>query len=411
MNRALRLTFPAVLTLGLLCCYQQLPAVSANDIIMAVDPTQSQITLSAVDSLFGSSVTQAAGSDTTNVSGHFLVDFDAVSPGGPASIQFIPGHGSSAYNDTGAGANFQPSNLPANFALQNGAGTSTLALRQLSWDWNSAPLGVTSSGQFASSGMQFNVLAGQEDVSNSNLGNQSFNAVGFSSNLSSGTSTLQQTTPGAWQLAINFTYVDTQSLGGETSTLTYTGTIHASAMFGAANVANVDPSMNPTADVLGGSAQVGGVSAMFDPSGTAGTFSAQQIPFAGLSNAAIAAAKQNPVFALSTSNLSVTPQIWDVQYSGILGLGIQLTFHYDPSLLPLGTDESKLGIWHYDSSSNMWQFGGTVDTVDHTIIYFANSLSPFELGLKVPEPSTIVLAGLGVLGLGFATLRKKNRLA
>src|SRR5262249_58729443 len=102
-------------------------ATSANEIILAVDPSQSQIVLSATDSLFGSSVPQAPLSDRTTVNGHFLVDFDAVSAGGPTSVQFIPGHGSSAYDQTAGGANFQPGNQPANFALQDSPGTATLA--------------------------------------------------------------------------------------------------------------------------------------------------------------------------------------------------------------------------------------------------------------------------------------------
>src|SRR5262245_36261173 len=187
-----------VLALGL--CWL---SARANEIILSVDPSQSQINLSATDSLFGSSVPQAVGSDTTRVSGHFLVDFDALSAGGPPSIQFIPNHGSSAYDTTGGGANFQPGGQPVNFALQNSGGTATLALRQLSWDWQSGALPLNSSGQFASNGMQFKVLSGSEDVSNSNLGTRSFNATGFTGSLSSGTSTLVQGLPGAWQLSID----------------------------------------------------------------------------------------------------------------------------------------------------------------------------------------------------------------
>ncbi len=104
----------------------------------------------------------------------------------------------------------------------------------------------------------------------------------------------------------------------------------------------------------------------------------------------------NPIFAASTADLSVHPQIWDVEYTGLQkGQDATLVFHYDPSLLPAGTDQSQLGIWHFNTTANAWQFGGTVNTTDHTITFVTGSFSPFELGVKtVPEPATIVLVGL-----------------
>ncbi len=94
----------------------------------------------------------------------------------------------------------------------------------------------------------------------------------------------------------------------------------------------------------------------------------------------------------------MAPQIWDVQYSGDLnGTSVTLTFHYDPLLLPGGTDESQLGIWHYNTFVGEWQFGGVVNTADHTISYTTDNFSPFELGVAVvPEPSTMGLLVLGV---------------
>ena len=140
-----------------------------------------------------------------------------------------------------------------------------------------------------------------------------------------------------------------------------------------------------------------------------GTFTAQQIPNpSGLSQLAITAGQNNPVFAASTGDLSVNPQIWTVEYTGLqTGQTASLVFHYDPTLLPAGTDESKLGMWHFNGTT--WDFGGTVNATDHTITFVTSSFSPFELGISVPEPSTFMLAGLGVAGLGFAAVRKKLR--
>ena len=115
----------------------------------------------------------------------------------------------------------------------------------------------------------------------------------------------------------------------------------------------------------------GGVTMDLSGATTGGTFTAEQIPNSGgLSQQAIAAAQNNPVFALSTSTLSTAPQIWTVEYTGLpTDQTATLVFHYDPSLLPAGTDQSKLGMWHFDTAANAWEFGGTVNTTDHTITF------------------------------------------
>ena len=99
-----------------------------------------------------------------------------------------------------------------------------------------------------------------------------------------------------------------------------------------------------------------------------------------------------------------------MQYSGFLNdTTVELVFHYDPSLLPVGTDESQLGIWHFNTTLGVWQFGGTVNTADHTITYTTDSFSPFELGIAtVPEPSTLVLGGLGLAVLCCLSRRVKR---
>ena len=104
-------------------------------------------------------------------------------------------------------------------------------------------------------------------------------------------------------------------------------------------------------EALGGAAAVGGVSAAFSETASAGTLSVQQVPNnTALSQAAIAAAEVNGTFSLSTDTLAANPQIWNVDFDGDLQGGtVDLVFHYDESLLPSGLDENLLGIWHFNS--------------------------------------------------------------
>ncbi len=214
---------------------------------------------------------------------------------------------------------------------------------------------------------------------------------------------------GDWQLTISGYY--TTELGwkapyGE-GEHTFALNATSNAHFGADNIAILSPS-DVSANVLGGSSTPGGVSIDLPGTTNGGTFTAQQIPNpSGLSQLAITAGENNPVFAASTGDLSVNPQIWTVDYTGLQqGQSATLVFHYDPTLLPVGIDESQLGMWHFNGTT--WDFGGTVNPADHTITFATNSFSPFQLGVSVPEPSTIALAGIGVLALLAYKRRKRS---
>ena len=165
--------------------------------------------------------------------------------------------------------------------------------------------------------------------------------------------------------------------------------------------------------LLGGAAQTGGVTVGLDPATTGGAISVQQVPNnTSLPTVAIAAIQNNPLFAVSSATFSVAPQIWNVNYAGSLDGGTaSLVFHYDPGLLPAGTDEPTLVIWHFNSVSNVWEHGGTVNTTDHTVTYVTTSFSPFELGTAIaaPEPSSIVLAAMGFVGLAAWGWRRQKR--
>jgi hypothetical protein len=232
--------------------------------------------------------------------------------------------------------------------------------------------------------------------------------------LNGGSWTISESAPGSgdWTLSLDgqhFTH--NYSLAGEEGTWGFGGTIVATAQFSAANIDTLGEA-DTQAEALGGAAATGGVSAEFSQPTGGGTFAAQQLPsqFA-LSQDALAAAAIDPIYTLSTATLSAAPQIWNVDFSGDLnGASATLVFNYNPALLPLGLDPQSLGIWHFNSNTNQWEFGGQVDADDHTISFQTNSFSPFQLGVVVPEPSSVVLAALGLLLLATARMwRRKAR--
>jgi hypothetical protein len=226
--------------------------------------------------------------------------------------------------------------------------------------------------------------------------------TGNTDNLTGGTWTISESSPGSGDWTLTFSgYYD---YGDISASFTASGSVVSTAHFSAANLADVQPE-DTQAEALGGSDEVGGVSAEFSQETSGGTFSVQQVPNeSALSQAAVAAAEVNPIFALSTDTLSANPQIWNVDFSGDLGgASVTLTFHYDPTLLPVGLDELTLGIWHFNSNTNEWDFGGTVDPDADTIAYTTDNFSPFQLGVNVPEPSTLLLAAAGlavIAGIG-----------
>ena len=73
-------------------------------------------------------------------------------------------------------------------------------------------------------------------------------------------------------------------------------------------------------------------------------------------------------------------QIWDVEFSGTYTAAVNLTFAYDPTLLPTGFDESTLAIHQFSGGS--WQLlTGVVDQATHTIAFSTGTLGSFALGV------------------------------
>ncbi len=410
MPRTLRKMYLGLISLCWLLLTAHGGPARADEVILSVDEAQSSMTLTLSDPMFGSWTAQIPGSDITSVSGHFLVQFDPFQAGGPAGLQYLGGHGYLAFGSAAGGAPLGPWGAPANFGLKTPGNEFELSFQNTIWDWFSDELPLVA-GAFDSNNLGFQVLQGSYSGQSPAVvppAPPTEDFTGFSDYLNGGGSTtLVETTPGSGEWVLNSQVSYTVGLANDI-TATFSGTIVSRAQYGAANVRMVDPAVAPRADVLGGLTQPGGVSALFAPEDTAGTLSAQQIPFTGLSQAAIEAGTENPIFALSTAELAVDPQIWEVDYSGALAGPVSLVFAYDPAKLPPGTDESLLGIWHFNQLLDKWQFGGTVDTAAHTVTFTTDNFSPFVLGIAVPEPSTWALA---VVALALTALgRRRSRM-
>lgn len=383
--------------------------VEADAVIFSLDQPASSVTLSLSDPTYGTWVAQLPGSDVTDILGHFLVNFDPFEAGGPSSLSFQGGHGFLAFGNAAGGASLGPWNAPANFAHRTGGGELDLSFQNTVWDWYSDPIGLTA-GSFDAGLVNFGILQGSYSGAPTGSAPQDIQTsdfAGFFDSLDAGgVVSLAETAPGSgdWVLSGQIAY--TADLADDITGV-FTGTFVARAHYGAENVADVDPLSDPTARVLGGPTQPGGVEALFNDETTPGVLSAQQIPFTGLSQSAIDAATKNNVFAISTASVGLDPQIWEVNYTGDLSGPITLVFSYDPDKLPAGLDESLLGIWHFDNGLNRWVFGGTVDADANTISFVTESLSPFALGVSIPEPASWVLALTG-LAL-FAFLRRRTR--
>ena len=370
-------------------------ASAVENVVFTIDTASSSFSYSGSNSVYGDYVPQSPGSDVSSVTGHFLVSFDPTTDS-PTSIQFIGNDG------------FYEQTTP--LAMTTSTPGVAFNYSGLSWDFNS-PVLTGSGGSFSAATTNFDVVAGTFNATYSNSTSTSSPVAPYADHVTAGTWQLTELGAGTgnWQLSISGSYSTTLGLqspygsGPETFALNATSSAH----FGADNIAMVAPT-DTSASVLGGASTPGGVSINLPGTTNGGTFTAQQIPNpSGLSQLAITAGENNPVFAASTGDLSVNPQIWTVEYTGLqAGQMATLVFHYDPTLLPPGTDESKLGMWHFNGST--WDFGGTVNTMDHTITFDTTSFSPFELGVSVPEPSTMVLAMMGLLALLAHRLRKRS---
>jgi hypothetical protein len=405
---------------------------SPIDIVFTIDPSQSTVAWSGADNTYGAYTAQPGGSLSTQVSGNFVIAFDPTTDN-PATIQFVgnnSGNNNAYYQASNSDANAVPVGGPANLAGTTAGGQVQFALQNLIFSLNSGTInaattsGLTETFSATSSTPPtgYTVTAGGIVFQTPNgVNGSNTDYVGSTGNLTTGTFTLSETGPGSgqWTLGIHGTVTYTYNDGTTTGTLTATGNQFATATYSANNQTGVTTASSGTETVtVPGSTTNSTVTATLPQGTTAGTLSVQQVPgITSLTQAAVTAGQNNPVFALSTSDTSIgAPQIWTVQFTGNLEGGTAtLTFDFDPSTIPVGTPLADLGIWHFNESLGQWQFlTGPINVYNgyDTITITTNSFSPFELGREpvgTPEPATIVLAAAGMLPLGcFFALRRKR---
>jgi hypothetical protein len=401
------------------------------NVIFTIDSTQSTETWSGTDNTYGAFSAQQPGSLSTSTSGNFVLSFDPTTDN-PASIQFVgnnANNNNAFYQLANGIQNANPGNQPANLAGTTSGGQVQFALQNLIFSLNSAAIPVsttaglteTFSATNPSAPTSYTVTSGGALFQTpGGVTGSSTDYVGSTGAVTAGTWTLSETAAGSgqWKLAIDGSVTYTYNNGTTTGTLTATGALVGTATYSAANIQNVGAG-SQTVTVTGNQPDAA-VTATLPSTSTGGTITVQQVPgITSLTQAAVTAGENNPVFALSTSSADIgAPQIWQVNYSGSLDGGLAtLTFDFDPTTLPAGTSLSDLGIWHYNSALDEWDFltGPVVDSYAtlgyDTITIQTSSFSPFDLGVAVavvPEPSALLLMCTGTLSLTFYALRRKR---
>ena len=161
----------------------------------------------------------------------------------------------------------------------------------------------------------------------------------------------------------------------------------------------------PVTGTGGGIGQTGGSSATFGNVTSAGTLSSTYYTPSSASDLATeigSAAAGSATFRVPGS----TNQVWDLAFDGSFTGSTTVAVHFDPTLLG-GVNPADLVIYHWNGTQWIPPPGQVVDPVGDTITFTTDSFSPFMLG-EVPEPGTLVLLGIGALGLLACARRERS---
>jgi hypothetical protein len=137
------------------------------------------------------------------------------------------------------------------------------------------------------------------------------------------------------------------------------------------------PPGNSIGSCDGGSHVPGGIDYDFESVETEGTCFSD---FARADQEELAVRIAQGEFAAFTFQTPSQPaQLWDVSFNGTYTGAINVTFGFDPTLLPAGFDETELAVYHF--SGGAWaKLPGTVDPLAHSIAVSTTTLGAFALG-------------------------------
>jgi len=209
-----------------------------QDVVFTIDPTQSTFQYSTVGGIYGTYVPVSPGSDTSTVSGHFLVNFDPLTDT-PTSIQFVGGDG------------YYQQDSP--MIVQSASPGVIINYTGLSWDFSS-PVLSGAAGVYPANTTGFNVLSGGLTETFTNNSSEFFPATPYQDTVTAGQWTLAESGgPGSgdWTLSISGHYTEPAGAGPRSSTGTFTLNAVSTAHFGMTNITSVAPNATQ-ASVLGG---------------------------------------------------------------------------------------------------------------------------------------------------------------